>query len=116
MKQFDTIEGQNVPVLTDKKHIGNSKLSDSGKAIKIHIFKPEIFLVIPLTEIADKSDIGKVFHYSNNVSEIVGEIYKPKSGGKFFTIHVDESTYFLQANYVSLLMKGSPLLLPVFEE
>jgi hypothetical protein len=103
------------PVKSDKKHLGNVKLSEAGKAIKIHVFETEKFLVIPLAEIS-KRELGRIYEYIEGEPEIVGEIIPPENGKKNYKLVINENIYFLKETYVQLLLKGSKLTLMLMEE
>lgn len=100
--------------MTEKQHLGNLKLSESKKAIKIHLFKPERFLVIPINELSHKNTVGRVLTYIDGEAEIVGEIY-PQANSKYHVLKIDEDEFFIKSTYIELLLKGSELVLVIQE-
>jgi hypothetical protein len=105
----------------EKEHIGNVKLSESKKAIKIHIFSPEQFFVIPISEITKelnhpKPKIAKVFQYVNGEADVVGELYPPVNEKKYYSLTVESETYKIRTNYIQLLLNNSNLTLNVYKE
>ena len=105
---------KNQSAKVDKIHLGNAKLSESKKAIKIQIFDPEQFYVIPIAEIT-KNVVGKVYEYVSGEPEIVGEIFLQKEK-KFYELHIKENIYYLKSTYVQLFISGSNLVLSIQEE
>jgi hypothetical protein len=100
----------------EKKHIGNIKLSYSKKAIKIHIFTPENFYVIPLMEL--EHNVGKIYQFKEGISEIVGEIIPPEKGKKqLWSVHIKNTQIiYIKDNYIKMLKNNSGLSLPIQEE
>jgi len=109
---------ENLEVQTPKKeivHLGNIKLSDSKKAIKLHIFEGDKFYVIPLQELLNP--VGKVFHYIDGLSEVCGEITQLKRKNKpFYQVKIFTNLYYIKSTYIELLKNGSELTLGFFEE
>ena len=116
---MDTVISSNEKVSTpEKAHIGNAKIAPSGKAVKIHIFEGNHFFVIPSQELNDAKTgkVGRIFEYSQNESEIVGEITAPKNGSKFYRLSVKSSFYYLKNTYVDMLLNGSTIVFHIREE
>jgi hypothetical protein len=109
-----TIVDINTPVLKDKKkHLGNIKLSNSKLTIKVHIFNPEMFLIIPLRNI--DAQISKVYSYAGSIPEVVGEItHKEKT--PFYQLKIKRTIYSIRANYIDLIKNESMLTLHIYEE
>ena len=103
-------------VRVEKSHIGNIKLSQSKKAIKLHIFNPEKFYVIPIQELSCKT--GKVYEFIEGESEIVGEICSPEKGKKqFWKVIIKNSLIlYIKDTYIQMLKNESLLSLPINEE
>lgn len=107
-------EDENVKI-SEKKHIGNIKLSDSKKAIKLHIFETNKFYVIPIPEFKNK--VGKIFEYTDGISEVVGEFSMPKKNEKFWQIKIGNTIiYSIRDTYIQLMLNMSDLCLKVYDE
>jgi hypothetical protein len=100
---------------SDKKHLGNARLSYSGQSIKIHIFTPEAFYVIPLREIHLKK-VGRISEYKDGNPEIVGECIAPKKGGFLWSLKIKTSIFYFRDTYMQLLLGNTSLSLGIYEE
>jgi hypothetical protein len=109
------IENSEIDQQQDKKHLANVKLSESKKAVKLHIFETDKFYVIPLMEL--KKSAGKVFEYVEGEPVIIGEIVPPKKGvPQFWVLKVKANIYYLKDTYVQLLLNETNLTLSIFQE
>lgn len=102
-------------IADEKKHIGNAKLSEAKKAIKIHFFENNKFFVIPLKEIENRT-VGRVYEYSDGIPEVAGEILPPKKNSNLWTIIIKSQFYYLKDNYVVMLQNNTNLTLGIWEE
>lgn len=101
---------------SEKLHIGNAKLSETKKAVRIHIFEGDQLFVIPLQEISLKKEIGRVYEYQGIQSEICGEIFKRDNNSEFYTMRIKESEYFIKTTYINLFLNNTNLTLPIYQE
>ena len=112
-----TDETKNSPITNPEKvHLGNAKLSDSKKAIKIHIFEGDKFFVIPRKEISDSCAVGRVYEYQDMKPEICGEIFKPEKTSDFYTMRIQGVLYHIKTTYINLLLNDTNLVLPIHQE
>jgi hypothetical protein len=103
-------------VRVEKEHIGNIKLSASKKAIKLHLFNPEHFYVIPLQDLSQK--VGKVFEYIEGIPEVIGEISQPEKGKKqLWKVIIKNNRFiYIKDSYIQMMKNESELSLPIHEE
>lgn len=99
----------------DKRHLGNIKLSESKKAINIHIFETDKFYVIPLMEL--RKNAGKIFEYVDGKANLIGEIIPPKKNlSQFWILKIKSRLYYFKDSYVQLLLNETELTLSISEE
>jgi len=107
--------------VTEKKHIGNMKLSESKKAIKLHLFISgnNKYYVLPLGElqtVIENQKSGRFFEYIENIPEIVGELLPLKNkSDKYYQANIKTDIVYIKTTYINLLLKGSDLTLMIHE-
>lgn len=107
--------------VTEKKHIGNMKLSESKKAIKLHLFigGNNKYYVLPLGElqtVIKNQKSGRFFEYIDNIPEIVGELLPLKNkSDKYYQANIKTDIAYIKTTYIDLLLKGSDLTLMIHE-
>jgi len=110
----DVILSDSKNTKNEKKHIGNLKLSATKRAIKIEIFNPQKYYVIPLKELDNK--VGKVFEYIDSYPEVVGEIHQVNKNTNLRDLFIKANIYHIKNTYLEILKNGSELVLQIFEE
>lgn len=117
-KKVVSVDENNVTVekTYEKIHLGNVKLSESKKAVKVHIFNGEKKYVIPLKELSENTTVGRVYEYLNGKPEIVGEIFKETKQSSFYTLNIGDNIFNIKNNYVKLLLNNTNLTLPIYDE
>jgi hypothetical protein len=103
----------------DKKHVGNIRLSNSKKAISVHIFNPERFYSVPVSVIGNK--VGKVTQFVNQEAQIAGEIIPPNfrnlnSNKNFWLLKINNEMFHIKKEYIDILVNNSNLVLGIYEE
>lgn len=108
--------------IEEVKHIGNMKLSNEKKAVKIHLFSPEKFLICPISQLENDKETKRIYMYQDGKPELVGELQAPKNKGESFWNLIlygnenEDSIIHIKNQYINLMKNYTNLTLGIYEE